>query len=149
MGKIDNTERISTLKEEEYKSILGVEQKTFVKMLEILEAAYRKLHKKGGKRPTLTVLDKLVITLGYWREYRTYRNIAFDYGVTKTAIGDSVLWVEHTIIADGTFSLPSKRALQRGDDIVCVGIVDVTEQEIERPKKNKRSGIRVKRNATP
>ena len=120
------------------RNLLGVDKPTFWKMYTILLGAYNKLHMQGGRSPILTTQDKLIITLGYWREYRTYRNIAFDYGVGKTAIGDSIIWVEDTLINDGTFSL---REIQRTDNVVCVVIVDVTEQEIERSQKNNASGI--------
>jgi len=148
MSKIDNDKRIDSLPESQYKELLGVDKPTFDKMYSILLDAYTALHKQGGKPPKLTVLDKLVITLGYWREYRTYRNIAFDYGVCKSAIGNSVIWVEDTLIKDGTFSLPSKREMQRKDNIVCVAVVDVTEQEIERPKKNSASGTPARKSDT-
>lgn len=85
-------------------------------------------------------MDKLVITLGYWREYRAYRNIAFDYGVGKSAIGKAVTWVENTLIKNKTFSLPSKREMQHKENTICVAIVGVTEQEIERPKKDNKNG---------
>ena len=149
MAKIDNAERIRNLPENQYKELLGVDKATFEKMYNILLDAYKKLHSKGGKPPTLIVLDKLVITLGYWREYRTYRNIAFDYGVGKTAIGDSILWVEDTLIKDGAFSLPSKREMQRKDNVICVAVVDVTEQEVERPKKDSANGIQARKSDTP
>jgi len=140
MAKIDNEERIGNLSEGQYKELLGIDRPAFEKMYSILLDAYKELHKQGGRPPALTVLDKLVITLGYWREYRTYRNIAFDYGVTKTAIGNSVIWVEDTLVKDGTFSLPSKREMQRKDNMVCVAVVDVAEQEIECPKKTACTG---------
>ena len=135
MAKIDNEKRIGGLRENQYKELLGIDKPTFDRMYSILLNAHVELHKQDGKPPTLTVLDKLVITLGYWREYRTYRNIAFDYGVTKTAIGKSVIWVEDALIKDGTFSLPSKREMQRKETQVCVAVVDVTEQEVERSQK--------------
>jgi hypothetical protein len=148
MVKIDNEKRIAALAASQYKELFGVDKPTFDKMYDILLHAFIKLHEKGGKPPKLSVLDKLVITLGYWREYRTYRNIAFDYGVGKTAIGDSIIWVENTLIKDGTFSLPSKREMQRNDNVVCVAVVDVTEQEIERPKKDSEIGIQARKNDT-
>ena len=148
MAKIDNKERISNLPENRYKELLGVDKPTFDKMQSILLDAYEELHKQGGKPPILTVLDKLVITLGYWREYRVYRNIAFDYGVSKSAIGKSIIWVEDTLIKDGTFSLPSKREMQRKDNVVCVAIVDVAEQEIERPQKNNANGTLARKSGT-
>ena len=111
MAKIDNEERLSGLEEDKYQVLLGINKRTFDKMYEILLSEHLKLHEKGGKPPTLTVLDKLVITLGYWREYRAYRNIAFDYGVGKSAIGNAIIWVENTLIKGKVFSLPSKREL--------------------------------------
>ena len=56
-------------------------------MLSILEDAYKRLHFKGGSPlKRLSVLDKLIITLEYYREYRTMRHIAFDYGVSKSMV---------------------------------------------------------------
>ena len=36
------------------------------------------------------------------------KNIAFDYGVVKSTICESINWVEQTLIKDGTFALPKK-----------------------------------------
>ena len=106
-------------------------------MLAILEEAYAQLRKQGGCPPKLSVLDKLVITLGYYREYRTMAHIGFDYDIVKGRISDAIKWVENTLLQDGTFSLPSKRELLKSDTEIEVVIVDVTEQETERPKKTK------------
>ena len=145
---INNEERIAKLKSEQYQQIFGVQKATFDKMLEIMKAAYVKLHAQGGKPPKLSILDKLVITLCYWREYRTYRHIAFDYGVGKSAIGDSIRWVEETLLADGSFSLPSKRTFEKHNNEIEVIVVDVTEQEIERPKRGKKIGIQARKSGT-
>jgi hypothetical protein len=74
-------------------------------------------------------------------------NIAFDYDVSKSRISDAVKWVENTIIKDGTFALPSKRELLKSDTELVIAIVDVTECETERPKKNKKSPIPASKNA--
>ena len=34
--------------------------------------------------------------LGYYRDYRTMENIAFDYGVHKQRICEAIAWVEET-----------------------------------------------------
>jgi hypothetical protein len=39
-------------------------------MLLALTEAYKALHKAGGKPPKLSVLDKLIITLDYYKNYR-------------------------------------------------------------------------------
>ena len=146
---MDNITRITNLKDNEYQQIFGVKRATFEAMLDILEKEFANLHKQGGRPPKLSVLDRLVITLGYYREYRTMAHIAFDYHISKSCISDAVKWVENTLLKSGTFSLPSKRELLRSDTEIEVVIVDVTEQETERPKKNKRNPIRASANATP
>ena len=61
-------------------------------------------------------------------------NIGFDYGVSKQRISEAVSWVEETLIKSEKFSLPSKRELLKENTTVSIAIVDVTEQETERPK---------------
>lgn len=146
---MDNKTRITKLKESEYQALFGIHKPTFDKMLEILQSAYLELHVQGGRPPRLSVLDKLVVTLGYYHDYRTMSNIAFDYGVSKSRISDAVKWVETTLIQDGTFALPSKRELVKADTQIVIAIVDATECETERPKKNKKNPIRANKNAIP
>ena len=145
---INNRERLKSLPKTYYKQIFGVSHGTFWMMYKELRRAYRELHKNGGKPPTLSVLDKLIITLQYWREYRTYRHIAFDYGVGKTAIGNAVIWVEDTLIRSGLFSLPSRRSMLEPSGIELV-LIDVTEQPIERPKRGRKNGTPARKSVTP
>ena len=140
-----NEEKIGKMQKEEYQEIFGVKKSTFEVILEILEEDYLGRHKKGGRPPTLSVLDKLIIMLQYYREYRAMQHIAFDYGVSKSTVCDSIAWVEQTLIKSGRFRLPSKRELTRSDCKLEVVIVDVTECEIERPEKNRKSTIPGKR----
>ena len=145
---MNNRERIRLLPKKHYKQIFGVSRGTFYKMYKVLRREYRALHAQGGRKPTLSVLDKLIIALQYWREYRTYRHIAWDYGVGKSAIGNAVIWVEDTLIKSGLFSLPSQRSMRRGCEIEIV-LIDVTEQPIERPKKGQKQWYSGKKNNTP
>ena len=85
----------------------------------------------------MNVPDKLVVTLGYYHDYRTMNNIAFDYGVSKSHISDAVKWMENTLTQDGTFALPSKRELVEADTELVITIIDATECETECPKNKK------------
>ena len=88
---MNNIQRLESLAEESYQGIFGVTKATFDKMLLLLEEAYQQQHSSGGRPISrLSVLDKLIITLGYYREYRTMRHIAFDYGVSKSMIHKSI-----------------------------------------------------------
>jgi predicted DNA-binding protein YlxM (UPF0122 family) len=144
---MDNKKRIEKLKESEYEELFGIHKPTFEAMLAILMRAYGEMHEKGGRPSRLSVLDKLVVTLGYNHDYRTMKNIAFDYDVSKSRISDAVRWVENTLIADGSFALPSKRELAKADTQVVIAIVDATEQETQRPKKNSGRATPASKNA--
>ena len=145
---MDNKTRIDKLKESEYQELFGVRKPTFDTMLILLNRAYKEMHTQGGLPPRLSVLDKLVVALGYYHDYRTMQNIAFDYDVSKSRISDAVKWVEETLVKDGTFALPSKRELVKADTEIVITIVDATECETERPKKNKRKLTLGSKNAT-
>jgi len=139
---------MTNLTEEKYLVLFGVHKATFDAMYAMLESAYEEMRKKGGRSRKLSVLDMLIIFLGYYHDYRTMENIAFDYGVHKQRISEAVAWVEHVLVKDGVFSLPSKRELQEADTEIVITIVDVTEQETERPEKNKKNHTPASKNAT-
>jgi hypothetical protein len=145
---MDNTTRIGKLREGDYPELFGIPKLTFEKALSILDGAFAELHGRGGRTPRLSVLDKWVVTLGYYHDYRTMQNIAFDYGVSKSRISDAVKWVEQTLLRDGTFALPSKRELVKGDTPVVIAVVDATECETERPKKKSAGHTLASKNAT-
>jgi len=144
---MDNETRIAKLKETEYQQKFGVPKIVFEKMLEVLSLAYSIEHRKGGHPCKLSLLDKLVIMLCYYREYRTMDSIAFDYGVAKSTIYESIRFVEESLMKSHEFNLPSKKALIDNLDIDVV-FVDATECEIERPQKNKNITTLVRRKGT-
>lgn len=149
MMKINNAERIAKMPTSKYKEIFGVEKFVFDRLLRLLEAADVFQRKNNaGRKSGLSVLDKLVITLMYWREYRTYRHIAFDYDVGKSTIGEVIIWVENTLIKSDCCNLKSARELRDNLSKIKIAIIDVTEQEIERPKKDKPTAIPARKNAT-
>lgn len=145
---MDNIARIANLAEEKYVVLFGVRKTTFETMLTILESAYKEMRKKGGRKRKLSVLDMLIIMLGYYHDYRTMENIAFDYGVHKQRICEAIAWVEQALIKDGTFTLPSKRELIKANTEIVVAIVDVTECETERPQKNRKNHTLESKNVT-
>ena len=129
---INNEERIKNTPAGKYKEIFGVEKFIFDRMLKILTTAYAfekadMKPEKGGRKPKLTVLDCLIITLMYWREYRTYRHIAYDYDVGKSSIDRAIIWVENTLIVSGVFNLKSKRELRDNLSKIKIVVIDVTE----------------------
>ena len=140
-GKINYDDEAHT-----FKRMFGVETQTFMKMKEILDNEYEKMHMKGGSPPKMSVEDKLYAALKYLREYRTMESIGGDYGVSKSTICESIQWVENTLTKDGTFKLPGKKLLKEADGTIEYIVIDVTESPVNRPKKTKNPIIPAKRN---
>ena len=119
-------------------------------MLGILQPAFDKLHARGGKPPTkLRLEDRLLVTLQYWRTYLTLEHLAYEYNTVKSHIHDAIVCFEDTLILDGTFRLPGKKALTASEQPPRAVLIDVTESPIERPKKNRRSIIPARRSVIP
>jgi hypothetical protein len=127
-------EKLEQKSETEFKRLTGVKRPTFKVMVDILEAQYLKDHELGGKPSKLPIKDKLLMTLEYWREYRTYFHIGNSYGYSESQAYKSIKWVENTLIKSGKFSLPGKKILHTLDKEALI-LIDVTESPIERPKK--------------
>ena len=137
-------EKIKDYKKEKFKRLTGVKKETFGKMLNVLEAELRDF----GRPPKLSRADQLLMTLMYWREYRTQFHIAETYGVSEATVSRTIKKVEDGLIKSGQFSLPGKKALQDSENIIEVIVVDVAEQSIERPKKSKNDHTAAKRSVT-
>jgi transposase-like protein len=131
---------IKSYSDAQFRRVTGLKRETFNKALEILSAKYAQEHsgnvRNSGRKSTLSIEDKLLATLEYLREYRTYSHIAASYGIAESNIYRTIKWVEETLIKDGTFSLPGKKALVSSNIEYEVVYIDATETPIERPKKN-------------
>ena len=146
MNKLEIVKSYSNTK---FRRITGVKRATFEKMTEILIVAHVKKLSRGGRKPTLTVEEMLLAALEYWREYRTYAHIAASYGIDESNIYRTIKWTEDILIKDGTFSLPGKKALLSKDADYEVILYDASESPVERPEKNRVSGIQASKNAIP
>ena len=131
-------ETIKHLKDTDFKRLTGVQRETFERMLAVVEKGLRDY----GRPTKLSRADQLLLTLMYWREYRTEFHIAQSYGISESTVCRTIQKVENALVRSGKFRLPGKKALQSSDTIFEVMLVDVSEQPIERPKKAK-SGITV------
>ena len=89
-----------------------------------------------------------MLTLEYWREYRTYFHIAKSWGIHESTAYRLIRQVENTLIKSGAFNLPGKKKLLEPEHEIEV-VVDVTESPIERPKKTNDSSTVARRNGTP
>jgi hypothetical protein len=117
-------------------------------MLKVVQERESRVRKLGGKRPTLTVHDKLLITLEYWREYRTYLKIGLSWGISESYAFKIIKATENALIKHPDFSLPGRKSLRTSDMQYEVVLIDATETPIERPQKNKNGTTRARKSDT-
>jgi len=128
-------EKISELKDEEFKWITGVKKSTFEEMVKIVKEADRIKKAKGGKKNKLCIEDMILMMLEYYREYRTYFHISVDYGISESNTWQTIKWIEGVLIKSGKFTLPGKKELLKSDFEYEIIMIDATETPVERPEK--------------
>ena len=128
-------ETIEHLKGTDFKRLTGVQRETFEEMLKVVEKGLRDF----GRPPKLSRADQLLMTLMYWREYRTEFHIAQSYGVSEATVCRTIRKVEDALLISKKFRLPGKKVLQPSDTVFEVILVDVSEQPVERPKKPRKA----------
>ena len=138
-------ETIEHLKDTDFNRLTGIQRETFEQMLKVVEKGLRNF----GRPSKLNRADQLLMTLMYWREYRTEFHIAQSYGISEATVCRTIRKVENALVRSGKFRLPGKKALQASDTVFEVVLVDVSEQPIERPKKAKNGITAVKRSVIP
>ena len=143
-------EIIKNHKEANFKAVTGVTSETFHAMVEVIKVAYEETHKThNGRHRKLSREDMLLMTLEYYKEYRTLECIGASYGLQKANVGKTIKWVEEVLAKSGLFSLPGKKKLVQSDIEFEVIVVDTTETPIQRPKNKQKQFYSGKKNGTP
>ncbi|NES85931.1 MAG: transposase family protein [Moorea sp. SIO2B7] len=96
----------------------------------------------------LSLENQFLITLEYSREYRTYFHIGQSWGLNESTVDRIITKIENILIKSKSFRLPGKKQLLKSSNEISVVIVDVTENPIERPKKNRKNSTVAKRKST-
>jgi len=142
-----------------FKRLTGVRPATFLDMCTALEEHLP----SGGRTPKLCLQDRLLLTLMYWREYRTQAHIGETYGVSESAVCRTIQAVETALMRSGSFRLPGKKSLTRSvtksdtcysdtcysDTCYQVVVMDATECPVERPQKSSAEATAAKKSVTP
>ena len=127
-----------------FKRLTGVQPATFLEMCAALQTHLP----SGGRTPKLCCEDRLLLTLMYWREYRTEAHIAVTYGVSESTVCRTIQAVETALMRSGVFRLPGKKSLVQDNVSYQVVVVDATECPVERPQKSKNTRTVARKSAT-
>lgn len=133
----------------QFKRLTGVKRETFEQMLSVLRASEQQ-KKRSGRPSKLSLEDRLLLTLMYWREYRTQFHIAKSYNIHEANANRIIRKVEGALAASGVFSLPGKRVARSDEGVeISFVVVDVTETPIEKPKKSRAAATAAKSDNIP
>jgi hypothetical protein len=129
---------VKNLESTEFKRLCGVTPATFEQMVKVVTVE-KILAKKSGRPSKLSIEDQVLMTLEYWREYRTHFHIGVSWGLDETNVSRTIEKIEKILIKSGLFSLRGKKRVIELDVEEEVLVVDVAEHEIERPKKTEKT----------
>jgi hypothetical protein len=123
---------VRNLKDGDFKRLCGVTKETFAAMCEVV-SQFKHQHSRGRKS-NLLIENQILLPLSFWREYRTLFHLVQDWNLHEPNVSRLVRRIEDILIELGKFALPGKKRLP-ADHVIKYMIVDVTEREIEHPKK--------------
>jgi hypothetical protein len=86
-----------------------VSPKTFAEMAAVL-SLYEGRKKRSGRPAALSVAQQLLLTLEFWREYRTFAHLGDDWGMQEDGLHYTVERVEAALISSAPFQMPRKRS---------------------------------------
>jgi hypothetical protein len=141
--------KLKGLGDEDFRRLSGILHATFRQMVKFLKSEEEKKLKRGGRKPSKSMEERLLMTLEYWLEYRTYFHVAASYNTSEPSVYRYIRWIEDTLIKSNTFSLPGRKALLQHDLQFEVVMVDATESPCERPKKSSKYSIPARTSGTP
>lgn len=131
-------ETVKNLKTEDFKRLCGVRPETFTQMVEIVRN-HAPIKKKTGRPSKLILEDQVLMTLEYWREYRTPVHIGQSWGVDESTAYRIIRKIETRLSQSRELTLPGKKKLTQPDYQLEIVVIDVTETPIEKPKKNRKT----------
>jgi len=102
-------EQIKKLRPVDFKRYCGVKPHTFQKMVEVFAEHLKKTRRKPGRPPKLAVEDQILMTLEYWREYRTYFHIAQSWGIAESNVSRIIRRVERCSFQKQSFPVAGQK----------------------------------------
>lgn len=130
---------ISALQGKKFRRYTGINRRVFDEMVECARASKsnKRKHPSKGVSSPLSIEDQVLLTVMYWREYRSQEHLAVDFGIGQSTVSRTIREIENILIKSGQFSIPGRKSLMSRDGQYEVVVVDVTETPVERPKKTK------------
>jgi len=137
-------------KSNNYLRQIGIAESQFTLLFDKLEEEIKKdlqinkMKNRGISSKAMTTELKLLLTLHYLRHYPTFSNLGAMFGISESYANK----IFHKTIDYLLKFIHPKKTNELSLDDVCTVVIDVAEQEIERPVKKQKSYYSGKKNDT-
>lgn len=78
--------------------ILNVKKDYYKVVKNILENEFSLNHKRGGRKPKLSIDDKLSATITFYSTKTTYLELAKKYGIHESNMYDNIKWITDVLV---------------------------------------------------
>ena len=124
---------------DDFKRDVGISLENFSKIVLLVTNHIKKRHEKNpnlskGIKPSLCIEDRILLTLYYLRHHPTFINLGDTFGISESYANKIYHYILNILIKELHVD-SSKKLLDNDLDTI---VVDVSEQEIERPVKKQK-----------
>jgi hypothetical protein len=126
-------ELIKNYNDDDFKRAIVIPRELFELLSEVLAFAFKEKHKKGGRKPKLTIENILVLYLTYYRDYNTFFALGTIFGIDEANTYRWIKWCESIIaqvFEDSIKNMIDMSEMKPTEEY----LVDVTECSIQRSK---------------
>ena len=122
-----------------FKRDTGISLENFYQVVLLVKNYIKKLHEKNpnlakGIKPSLSIEDRILLTLYYLRHYPTFINLGDNFGISESYANKIYHYILNILVKELHVD-SSKKLLNSDLDTI---VIDVSEQEIERPVKKQK-----------
>ena len=134
-----NFEQAKLQKKSEFKRDTGISLDNFNAIIGLVKSHIADIYIKNpnrakGVKPSICVEDKILLTLYYLRHYPTFKNLGDNFNISESYANK----IYHFILNILTQELHVEGSKELVNTDLDVIVIDVCEQQIERPVKNQK-----------
>ena len=131
--------------EEKFRRMTGIPKEQFAKILLLFQDFVDKNWTKRGRPSPFTLEDRLLLTFRYLRDYPTFVVLGNEFGISESFCSKIFNKVAKSLVK--ILKLPLKD-LENSGKVLEKVLIDVSEQETEKPKKNKKGSFQARKKST-
>ncbi len=136
---MDYYNKYKQYKDDKFLRLVGLNKKKFeiivIEFLDYVNLNTNKDWSPRGKKASFKLVDKLLLTMRYLRDYPTFIVLGLEFGISESYANKIFNKVSKTLPKLPSLKLPNLNNLD--EKVLERVIIDVSEQKTERPKKTK------------